>query len=161
MTIDFDGIEYRILDLPVPAAELSQSRQAGAAGQIFFLRTADDKTALQRFDLKDRKTETLLPDVDEYEISADAKKLLYRVKDAWAIAPRRRRRRSTSSEGKLKMDAIEVRDRSARRVAGDLPRRLAHQPRLLLRPEHARRRLEGDAREVRAVPPAPRRRATT
>ena len=43
--IDREGLPYRILDLPVPAADLS-NLQAGAAGQIFFLREADGKKAL-------------------------------------------------------------------------------------------------------------------
>src|SRR5262249_32826215 len=47
VTIDFDGIEYRILDLPVAAANLS-ALHSGSAGQIFFLREADGKKALQR-----------------------------------------------------------------------------------------------------------------
>ena len=91
--IDFDGLSSRILDLPVPEAELS-NLQAGEAGQVF-VRTSDGKNALQRFDLKDRKTETLLPDVDAYQISADGKKLLSKAKDNWVdrfpLAQRRSR----------------------------------------------------------------------
>src|SRR5437867_442529 len=85
VAIDFDGLQYRILDLPIPAAQLSDLH-AGAAGQIFFLREADGKKALQRFDLKDRKTETLLPDAGDFEISFDTKKVLYFIKDNWFIA---------------------------------------------------------------------------
>ncbi len=106
--IDFDGLSQRILDLPVPAAELS-NLQPGDAGQVFFLRTADEKNALQRFDLKDRKTETLLPDVEDFAISADAKKLVYKAKDTWAIAGTSGKKIDTSEAKTLKMDAIEVR----------------------------------------------------
>ncbi len=105
--IDFDGIQYRILDLPVPVAELS-NLQAGDAGQIFFVRTADEKNALQRFDLKERKTETLLPDVNGYQISADAKKVVYRIKDDWAIAGTSGKKIDTSEAKTLKTSAIEV-----------------------------------------------------
>jgi tricorn protease len=105
--IDFDGIQYRILDLPVPAAELSSLR-AGAEGQVFFLRTADQKAALQRFDLKDRKTETLLPEVNEFDISADAKKLLYRIKEDWTIAPAAGKKIDPEQAKKLKVESIEV-----------------------------------------------------
>ncbi|HEY6148469.1 MAG TPA: PDZ domain-containing protein, partial [Thermoanaerobaculia bacterium] len=107
VTIDREGIEFRILDLPIPTADLG-NLQAGATGQIFFLRESDQKNALQRFDLKDRKTETLLPDVTGYEISADTKKLLYRVKDAWAITSASMKK-VDPSEGKVKMEALEVR----------------------------------------------------
>jgi tricorn protease len=105
--IDFDGIEYRILDLPIPTADL-ENLQAGDAGQIFFIRTADEKRALQRFDLKDRKTETLLPDVADYQISADRKKVLYKVKDDWSIAPTAGKKIDTSEAKQLKTAAIEV-----------------------------------------------------
>ena len=36
-SIDFDGIQYRILDLPIASGEYS-NLQAGAAGQIFYLK---------------------------------------------------------------------------------------------------------------------------
>src|SRR5262249_29545497 len=109
VAIDFDGIGYRILDLPVPPASLS-NLQAGATGQIFFLRELDGKKALQRFDLKDRKTETLLPDAADFEVSFDSKKVLYRVKDDWFIgsATAKKIEPVDGKDGKLKVDAIEV-----------------------------------------------------
>ena len=105
--IDFDGLATRIIEVPVKAADLS-GLQAGAAGQIFFLREADGKKALQRFDFKDRKTETLLSEADDFDVSADGKKILYKVKDAWAIGSATGKAIATS-EGKLKTDALEVR----------------------------------------------------
>jgi tricorn protease len=84
--VDLEDIQFRTLDLPVPAANLS-NLQAGGAGQIYFLREADGKTSLQRFDLEKRKVETLAPDVVDYRVSADSKKLLYKVKDSWFIVP--------------------------------------------------------------------------
>ncbi|WP_343731108.1 PDZ domain-containing protein [Duganella sp.] len=107
ISIDFDGIETRIVDLPIPAAELSEL-QAGEAGQIFFLRQNDGKNAIQRFDLKDRKAETLLAEADQYEVSSDGKKLLYRVKEAWAMGSATAKT-LTPGEGKVKVEAIEVR----------------------------------------------------
>lgn len=107
MTIDFDGIETRIVDLPIPAASLSDL-EAGEAGQIFFLRENDGKKAIQRFDLKDRKAETMLAEADEFEVSADGKKLVYRVKEAWAMGSASAKT-LTPGEGKIKVEAIEVR----------------------------------------------------
>jgi tricorn protease len=107
ISIDFDGIETRIVDLPIPAAELSDL-QTGEAGQIFFLRESDGKKAIQRFDLKDRKAETLLPEANQFEVSADGKKLLYRQKEAWAMGSATAKT-LTPGEGKIKVEAIEVR----------------------------------------------------
>jgi tricorn protease len=105
--IDFDGLPLRILDLPIKAADFSEL-QAGAAGQVFFLREADGKKALQRFDLKDRKTETLLPEVDDYELTADGKKLLWRHTEAWTLSPAAGKK-IEAGEGKLKVESLEVR----------------------------------------------------
>ena len=104
--IDFDGLALRILDLPIKAADLS-SLQAGAAGQVFFLRETDGKKALQRFDLKDRKTETLLSELDDYELTADGKKVLWKLKEAWAIGSATGKK-IEAGEGKLKVEALEV-----------------------------------------------------
>jgi tricorn protease len=108
--IDMDGLTYRILDLPIPVGDYS-SLQAGTDGEVYYLRTADGKSSLQRFDLKTRKTEAILPDVDDYVVSADAKKLLYRLKDAWSIVSLskvREGRKIEPSEGRLAINAIEV-----------------------------------------------------
>ena len=104
--IDFEGLEYRILDLPVTAGSLS-NLQVGAAGHVYYLRTTDGTTALNRYDLNTRKNETLVPSVSDYVVSADAKKLLYRSANAWSIVP------TTSkiepSAGRIAVDSIEVR----------------------------------------------------
>ena len=110
--IDFEGLEYRILDLPIPAADLS-SLQVGAAGQVYYLKTVDNTTSLNRFDLNTRRNETILPSVTvgpnikSYVVSADAKKLLYRSGQNWSIVPTNRAIQPT--EGRINIDAIDVR----------------------------------------------------
>jgi len=119
--IDFEGIEYRILDLPVSGGDLS-NLQAGDAGQIFYLRTPQDPPAgppaggpggggsrarLHRFDLNKRQDEQLLENVRDYHISADAKKLLYASRDAWSIVPIAQR--INANEGRIGVAALEVR----------------------------------------------------
>ncbi|MBI3715486.1 MAG: PD40 domain-containing protein [Betaproteobacteria bacterium] len=104
--IDFDGINNRIVDLPIPAAAMGRL-QVGAAGQLFFLREADGKFALQRFDFKERKTETLLPEVTDYEVSFDGKKVFWCLKENCAIAAATGKT-IPPMEGKLKTELIEV-----------------------------------------------------
>ncbi len=103
--IDLDDIAYRILDMPVPAGDISKL-QVGTAGQVYFVRAADEKHALQRFDLEKRKVETLLPDITDYRVSADGKKLLYQTKDSWFIVATTKEIKA--GEGKLATDSIEV-----------------------------------------------------
>jgi tricorn protease len=109
VVIDFDGFDTRIVDLPVHPAEISDL-QAGSAGQVFFLRDAGGKTSLQRFDLKDRKTETVVPEADRYEVSFDGRKVLTRHKEVWSIVASsgKKPEGKDGGDGKLKVDAIAV-----------------------------------------------------
>jgi tricorn protease len=104
-TIDVDGLQYRILDLPVPAGEY-ESLAAGAEGQIYFLKTADGKKSLQRFDLKSRKTDTFAADADDYAVSFDGKNVLVRSKTDWTIVSAKK---GESPDAKVNVDAIDVR----------------------------------------------------
>ena len=104
--IDLEGLQYRILDLPIAAGTLS-NLQTGAAGHIYYLKTADGKTSLNRYDLNARKNETLLPEASDYIVSADAKKLLYRNGNNWSIVPTTRA--IQPAEGRIAVDTIEVR----------------------------------------------------
>ncbi len=103
--IDLEGLEYRILDLPIAAAALS-NLQLGSAGQIYYLKTADGKTSLNRYDLNTRKPETILPEATDYVVSADGKKLLYRNGNAWSIVPTTKK--IEPAEGRIAVDSIEV-----------------------------------------------------
>lgn len=113
--IDFDGIEFRILDLPVPAGDLS-NLQAGGAGQILYLRAREGEpdagggpvAALHRFDLTKRKDEAILESVRTYRISADTKKVLYRSRDAWSIAALSPTQKINPADGRLAVADIEV-----------------------------------------------------
>ena len=104
--IDFEGIEYRILDLPIQPATLS-NLQVGAAGQIYYLKTVDETSSLNRYDLNTRKNETILPSATDYVVSFDAKKLLYRSGQNWSIVPTTRA--IQPAEGRIAVDTIEVR----------------------------------------------------
>jgi tricorn protease len=118
--IDFQGIEYRILDLPIPGGNLS-NLQVGDAGQIFYLRTPEEpptagpgpgpgqgpRARLHRFDLNKRQDEQLLENVRDYDISADGKKMLYATRDAWSIVPIAQR--INPADGRITVANLEVR----------------------------------------------------
>jgi tricorn protease len=115
VSIDFDGLNNRILSLPIPAGNLA-GLQAGEAGHFYYLEFAggtkalgstEGKTTLHHYDLDKRKDESTLPDVDEYELSGDHKKILYRSKEIWTIAASSGK--VEAGQGKLNIDAIEVR----------------------------------------------------
>jgi tricorn protease len=117
VVIDFDGIDQRIVALPIPAGNYTHL-SAGTAGQIYYL---DNPPApprapasarggkLQRFDLAKRKTEEVFAGVGRYFLSADGKKALLSLPpESWAIVPLAGTP-APGKEDKLKIDAIEVR----------------------------------------------------
>ncbi len=115
VVIDFEGLSQRILAIPVPTGNYS-NLQAGAVGEFFYLDNSSGLTALgrgdgrgslHRYDLNKRKDETFLPDVNDFEVSADHKKLLYDSKGSWAITATSGK--PDTAQGKLNIEGIEVR----------------------------------------------------
>jgi tricorn protease len=122
VVIDFDGIDQRIVGLPIPMGEF-HSLQAGAAGQVYFLeeqRVPRGTPALRgeegplgatlkRFDLTKRKSEQVTTGVGSYQVTADHKKaLIFNPPESWSIieiagTP------PSPGKGKLKIDAVEMR----------------------------------------------------
>jgi len=103
--IDFEGLPSRILDLPIPAGDY-ESLATGAEGQVYYLKTADGKKSLQRFDLKTRKTDTFVAEADDYHLSFDGKRVLVRSKSDWTIVAAKK---GEAPDAKMNLDAVEVR----------------------------------------------------
>ena len=77
VVIDIEGIGQRILAMPVPAANLGNMETADG-GKLFYVTYAQNgPPTLNRFDMKERKSEVFMAGVGGYEVSADGKKLLY------------------------------------------------------------------------------------
>ena len=165
--IDFDGLEQRILDAAGAGRRATPTCRPGD-GRPGLLpgAPAADRPGRRRRRLPLRPREAQGRDARStrrrrLRVSADGKKRrCYASKDDWSIVDVGRQDRACA-KGKLDVGRDRGAGRSARRVDADLRRGLAHQPRLLLRPEHARRRLEGDAREVRGRSCRTSRRAAT
>jgi tricorn protease len=92
--IDIDGISQRILALPIPAKNYSGMR-AGASGILFIaeaprvLEAADfpnPALTLHKFDLSKRKFDKLIDDINDFRVSFDGKRILYRKGDEFIVA---------------------------------------------------------------------------
>ena len=89
--IDFDGLNQRILALPVQTGGYS-NLEAGAAGKLYYLRSSPAGRFgggggdLIRFDLEAREETVLLSGVGGFSLSADGKKLLYAGQNDFGIA---------------------------------------------------------------------------
>ncbi|HSE31378.1 MAG TPA: PDZ domain-containing protein [Pyrinomonadaceae bacterium] len=112
-SIDFQGINNRILAIPLPTRNY-RNLQAGAAGQFYYIESDDNPTpggperaALHQYDLNKRKDDVFLPGVSDYIVSADKKKILFRNQNVWsvvAVTPK-----PQPGTGRINVDDIEVR----------------------------------------------------
>lgn len=92
--IDVEGISQRILSLPIPAK--NYLKMLGGKPGILLLAegplivTDDDQPnvsqTIQKFDLGKRKVDKVLEDVNDFAVSLDGEKILYRKGDSWATA---------------------------------------------------------------------------
>jgi len=73
--VDADGLKDRIIELPIPAS--SYRNLVSAGGALYYLRrgSKDPRALLQMYDLSLHK-ETALGQLENYEVSADQKKMI-------------------------------------------------------------------------------------
>jgi tricorn protease len=91
--IDLDGIDQRILSLPMPPRRYT-SLQAGKAGTLLALEApvpADGPgpgpgMTVHRYDLKARKSDVVFTALRSFQISSGGEKALYRQGENWVIA---------------------------------------------------------------------------
>lgn len=74
--IDWDGLQNRIIDLPLKSGSYSQLT-VRADGDLLYLKQDEaGKNKLYKYDWK-KRTEEVILDMDNYSLSADGKKMLY------------------------------------------------------------------------------------
>src|SRR5262249_18447179 len=94
--IDLDGLDQRVLALPLPARNYS-GLAAGKAGTFFALETSTlpdldgpepgaGPATVTKFDMAKRKPEKVLDDVETFVVSADGQKALYQQGPQWYSA---------------------------------------------------------------------------
>jgi tricorn protease len=92
--IDLDGISQRILALPIPAKNYV-NLLPGKSGILFLseappVLTENDypnlNQTIQKFDLSKRKVDKLMDEINDFVVSFDGEKILYRKGDSWITA---------------------------------------------------------------------------
>jgi hypothetical protein len=168
--IDFDGIDQRIVALPIERANYVSDLDGGA-GVLFLaggagrahrrgLRRARRRTrAARRLALRSRRSarprsssrRSTAPRRrrDVLKSRPTARRSSTRRTRSGSSSPRTRRPRPATASSSSTARGV---GRPARRVAADLPRGLAHRARLPLRPARARARSRGGGEALRAVP---------
>ena len=92
--IDLEGIGQRILSLPIPGKNYA-NLIAGKSGILFLaegpmvMTEADQENpplTIQKFDLSKRKVDKWIEEANDYAVSFDGEKILYRKGEAWSTA---------------------------------------------------------------------------
>jgi tricorn protease len=111
-TIDLDGIEQRIVSLPIKA-ENYVGLDAGKAGTLFLSEIPDvprfepaTPVTVTKFDLKTRKTEPFLGGIGGFAVSANGEKVLYKQGQGWFIAATAAAPKP--GEGALNLGAMDI-----------------------------------------------------
>lgn len=87
--IDFDGIESRLVLLPIKAG--NYSKLSSVSGKIVYIKApntgagGDAKAAIKYYDIEKREEKNILDEANDYELSADGKKILVAKSGTWAI----------------------------------------------------------------------------
>ena len=104
IVIDLEGIQNRILDLPVEAGDYYGLGSSGE-NQVLYMKRESGKRTMRKYDLKERKDEEVA-ELDGYMLSADGKKMLYRKGPQWGIADAGSK--PAPDKGVINTGAIEV-----------------------------------------------------
>ncbi|HSS21276.1 MAG TPA: PDZ domain-containing protein [Pyrinomonadaceae bacterium] len=114
-SIDVDGLNNRILAIPLPAGNYSHLA-AGGPNQFYYVQSPDDdnpvpggpeRAVLHQYDLEKRKDDSFINGVSDYFVSNDKKKIMYRSNANWsivAVTPK-----PQPGSGRVNVDDIEVR----------------------------------------------------
>jgi tricorn protease len=105
LKIDWDGMQDRIIDIPVKAGSYA-NLGTGENDNIFYIEYDEDGSGtLHKFDLKKRKEDEVMSR-DGIVLSADSKKMLFVKDNNWGIT--NAGEKPEPGKGMLNMDAIQV-----------------------------------------------------
>ncbi|HSR42629.1 MAG TPA: PDZ domain-containing protein, partial [Longimicrobiales bacterium] len=107
VTIDFDGLASRILDVPGLPVRDYQGLVAGPEGHVFVLENRQGGDVLLRYSLEDREPEEFVEGVSDAVVSHDRRRLLVRTGANWSIVGTDRA--PSGDDGRLAFDDLRVR----------------------------------------------------
>lgn len=112
VTVDLDGIGQRIVALPVKPGNIV-GLDTGKAGALFISEIGDvprihepAHVSVTKFDFATRKEEPFVGGIDNFAVSANGEKALYKQGQNWFITPTAAA--AKPNDGQLKMEDLEV-----------------------------------------------------
>jgi len=102
--IDWEGIENRIIDIPIRAGGISQLGVT-AVGDLLYVQNDGNGAKMHKYSFKKRADNEVM-DVGGYELSADGKKMLYSASQGFFIS--NAGEKPEPGKGKLNTDGLQV-----------------------------------------------------
>ena len=116
--IDLDGLTERAVPLPIPAAEIGSIDARD--DKVFYLTGPSqmiegplpgEKPTLHVYDMKERKDAVVVEGLSSYSLSADGKKVAYKIDGDYFIADAKAGDGKSEEEGRKKLDLAHLRMR--------------------------------------------------
>lgn len=105
LVIDWDGIQNRIIDLPIPAGNYGQLGM-GKEGELLYVANDDNGSGvMHKYDINKRKDNEVMP-TSGYILSADGKKMLYANNGNWFTSGAGEK--GEPGKGMLNVGSIEI-----------------------------------------------------
>lgn len=88
VTIDMEGIKQRILSLDLPERNYN-SLEAGKKGEIYYTEVVENQPGytLHKYSLDKRESTPFISPIQNFDLSHDGNKLLYRSSNTWGVVP--------------------------------------------------------------------------
>ena len=105
LVIDWDGIQNRIIDLPIQAGNYNQLGM-GKEGELLYVANNDNGPGvMHKYDINKRKDNEVMP-MNGYMLSADGKKMLYANSGKWFTSGAGEK--GEPGKGMLNVESIEI-----------------------------------------------------
>jgi len=102
--IDWEGMQNRIIDLPIKAGSLGQLNVT-AAGELLYINNEGGTGKMHKYSFK-KRADTEVADMNGYDLSADGKKMLYSLNGSYFIS--NAGEKPEPGKGRLNTDALQV-----------------------------------------------------
>jgi len=105
LKIDWDGIQDRIIDIPVKAGNYEQLGVSADESLLYVERADNGGGKMHKYNFKKRADAEVM-DMDGYKLSADSKKMLFATSGGWGIASAGEK--PEPGKGMLNVNALQV-----------------------------------------------------
>ena len=104
--VDLENIQHRIVSYGLPTGRYSSLQSAKDTLYYLSMSLENRSSDLHMYDISKKKDEVLISGINGYELSADGKKMLYSIRNQWAIVDAGKKIKP--GDGALKTTAIET-----------------------------------------------------